>query len=280
MPKFRSNCETFRVSTGGQNREVTTERGMAVVSSWIYGEQGTFIDPQIEPGYGESYPPSDTERLFMRFDAQEPPMTANGVVSKLSVGMEAWASLHAGLRLAEDDIDPLSVYEAVAEDEGVGKIALLSIIDRNPQSFRLGGANLNHQSSEGYKILKDYRAGEVALGGAGISVVMLKEDGRVVVVHKPLRDREERKYSLRYVPNSHEGIYITPITRLGDDPRGETTDPRDEGSGGGSDREPRRPVISPLDESGAEAELPEEQVVLMGDGRDHPTIYDDATIIR
>jgi hypothetical protein len=255
MHSFRSNCETFRVRTNGYEARVAAERGFAVVDSWIHGVRGSYLDPQVEPGHKDSYLPSIPGNLFMQFDGQEPPAARNGVVKRLSIGMDVWMGASVGLPLAEDSISPLVVYGDTQEE--IGKAALVSIIDRHPDAYNRRAANIQHQLGTGYEVLKEYRAGDIALVGAGISVVLIEENGSVVVGHYPVEGDEAQKYSLRYIPDSRAGIVVNRINKIPpssreEDPRDRPDDPGD----GGSDRVPRRPII-PFGESGAEADIPE-----------------------
>jgi hypothetical protein len=265
MRSFKSNCETFRVRSSGYEARVAAERGFAVVDSWIHGVRGSYLDPQVEPGHADSYLPSNPGNLFMQFDGQEPPAARNGIVKRLSVGMDVWAGASVGLPLAEDSISPLVIYRDT--QEGIGKAALVSIIDRHPEAYNRRAANIQHQLGAGYEVLKGYRAGDIALVGAGISVVLIEENGSVVIGHNPMEGVEAQKYSLRYIPDSHAGIVVNRINRM--PPYSREEDPRDrpdDPGGGGSDRAPRRP-ISPFGESGAEAEIPTEldALALYGD---------------
>lgn len=211
-----------------------------------------YLDPQLEPEHRSPLGHAGDRELILALHRSSPPYMHRRIVTTFSLD----ASIKRGdaEALTHDYYaNPLWVYVPV--ERSLGQAAVVSLIDRNPHSYRIGAANILDRDEE-VITLHELRAGDGS-DAAGVSVLLVPE-GKSLKFQRDFINPNDRisstKYRLKYDPDSHCGILLRP-----DMPNGHTR-PKDEGKGdeGGSDREPRNPLV-PRASGAAEVELPESQ---------------------
>lgn len=240
------NAETFRV--GQNNRALDIARGLAVVQADLEDEDDgivrrVYIDPQQDPGTNYHYSPADYRDLKIALDPASPPFMRARMVREMSI--DAFYR-HPGLIGSYNWNTPIWVNSLI--DRPIGRVAIVSLIDRDQRSFIMGNANILDRD-DGVLTIQEMQCGVNAENGAGVSLLMIPVGQSVKVERLNTERNEAMTYSLRYEPESRSGIIPSRVLPSVDSP---PPSPPTEGAG---DREPRHP-IRPCDQGSIALDLP------------------------
>jgi hypothetical protein len=237
----RLHIETFRVYTDDVLSRPEVHRGVAVVSFWNNGMPARFLDFLMNPDETDA---ASTYKgnLAYKLDDQDPPEVVDGKVFEMGLD----ANLYGG-NFSTNLFFPNQVFSKKGRQ--TGRFALACLKDNSPESVK------NRRAANIVRLNSAQEVQTLPSPHRGSSVLLINEQSPVII-----RDGGNQKvfrhtkYALRY--DSRTGLNVSEYEE-----RDEPLDwPDFGGDKGGSDREPRNPIV-PLHSGSVEVEPDELEVV-------------------